>query len=166
VAARYDDTGWRSVFSGLDQAYPQRPAVYRGRIDVELPKPGAAITLFLPALGETETVYLNGRQLGGRFDRGAVLRGIPVAPAYLVSGGNSIAVVAQLLALAPRSYDRTSPGSIRVVTPAAGWQRSAFNGLAAVIIQAGGNPGDIILTARAPGLEPARLVLATRRAGP
>ncbi len=43
-----------------------------------------------------------------------------------------------------------------------GWRRKLFNGLAQVIVRSGGAPGDLILTATAPGLAPARIVFQIR----
>jgi beta-galactosidase len=44
-----------------------------------------------------------------------------------------------------------SPGSVRITTPGA-WKRSLFNGLAQVIVQSTGEPGEITLIASSPGL--------------
>ena len=38
-------------------------------------------------------------------------------------------------------------------------RRSAFNGLCCAIVQTGDTPGDIIVTATAPGLKPGRIAL-------
>jgi beta-galactosidase len=45
-------------------------------------------------------------------------------------------------------------------------QRSAFNGLCMVIVQALKQPGEIRLTAQSPGLEPATVTIETRKATP
>jgi beta-galactosidase len=41
---------------------------------------------------------------------------------------------------------------IRVAVPPGAWKRSAFNGLAQVIVQSTKQPGDITLTGSSPGL--------------
>jgi beta-galactosidase len=46
------------------------------------------------------------------------------------------------------------------------WQRSVFNGLAQIIVQAGKQPGPLVLTARSPGLEPATLNITAQEAVP
>jgi hypothetical protein len=46
----------------------------------------------------------------------------------------------------------------------ANWQRSAFNGLAQVIVQADKDAGEIKLTAQADGLQPAAIVIRTESA--
>jgi hypothetical protein len=48
----------------------------------------------------------------------------------------------------------------------ASWKRSLFNGWAQVIVQAGKNPGEILLKASADGLQPATLTLRAQAALP
>jgi beta-galactosidase len=48
----------------------------------------------------------------------------------------------------------------------ANWQRSVFNGLAQVIVQASKQPGEMKLTARAEGLKPAEITLTSRPCTP
>ena len=45
-----------------------------------------------------------------------------------------------------------SPGQIRVTIPPADWKRSLFSGLAQVIVQSTGQPGEITLTAKSSGV--------------
>jgi beta-galactosidase len=162
VSGTFDDSGWRSVFSGLDQPYPTGLAVFRGSVRVDTPVQGGKIVLFLPPLGESESVYLNGRLLADKLGRADAYRGIALDAALLASGDNTIAVVAQPLGRPPRAFDYTSPGEVQVVTPAGTWSRSAFNGLAAVIVQATGGLGEINLRAGAPGLPGASLKILAR----
>jgi beta-galactosidase len=162
LSAELDDSGWRSVFSGLDQKYPAAPAIFRGNLNVETAPPGAKIVLFLPPLGESEDVYLNGLLLARGISRADAYSGIPLDAARLSAGGNTIAFVALPLDHPPRSFDYTSPGEVQDVTPAGTWRRSAFNGLAAVIVQATGGTGEITLTASAPGLAGAKVTLLAR----
>ena len=159
VAVGVDASGWRSVFSSLDQQYPTVQSVYRGKLRLDAPLCGATITLYLPPLGETESVYLNGKMLTAGIAQESAYRGIAVDCAALAKGDNEIAVVAQPLVKPPRSFDYTSPGEVQFVAPAAGWSRSAFNGLAAVIVQQEGGTGDLTLTATAEGLPPATATL-------
>jgi beta-galactosidase len=42
------------------------------------------------------------------------------------------------------------------------WHRKLFNGLAQVIIRADGAPGDLVLTATAAGLAPAKIIMQIR----
>ena len=45
-----------------------------------------------------------------------------------------------------------APGQIRVTTSPGDWKRSLFSGLAQVIVQSTGQPGEITLTAKSPGV--------------
>jgi beta-galactosidase len=45
-----------------------------------------------------------------------------------------------------------NPGLVRITVPPGNWQRSLFSGLAQVIVQSTGEPGEITLTAKSPGL--------------
>jgi hypothetical protein len=62
----------------------------------------------------------------------------------------------------PRSFDYTSPGSLLVAGTAPTWERKAFNGLAAAIIQATGPKGTIVLTASGAGLTSCQQVIKVR----
>jgi beta-galactosidase len=46
------------------------------------------------------------------------------------------------------------------------WSRSAFNGLAQIIVQSTGNPGEIRLTAQAEGLKPTTAIIQTQACPP
>lgn len=49
--------------------------------------------------------------------------------------------------------NRQDAGAFQIITPASQWKRSLFNGLAQVMVQPTGMPGDMILTATAKGLK-------------
>jgi beta-galactosidase len=108
-------------------------------------------------------VYVNGRKVGESHnwsDQPSFSIG-----KFLHEGTNSIAVSVQ--------NHENSGGigkgvSLEIVEKpvAAAWQRSVFNGLAQIIMQAEKDPGAIILTARSPGLEPATLNITAGPATP
>jgi beta-galactosidase len=50
-------------------------------------------------------------------------------------------------------------GAIHVLTPPGDWKRSAFNGLAQVIVQSIQRPGEIALKASSPGMASTELKL-------
>jgi len=162
VTAAFDASGWRSVFSSLDQRYPKALALFRGTVHVEAPPQGAKIMLFLPPLGETEAVYLNGRLLADNLARVDAYKGIALEASQLPAGDNTVAVLARALGHPPRAFDYTSPGEVQFVTQAGTWSRSAFNGLAAVIVQATGSVGEVTLKAGAPGLPGASIKILAR----
>jgi beta-galactosidase len=71
----------------------------------------------------------------------------------LHTGKNVIAIIATPL-LKKYKWDNVNsrPGLFQVITPAPVWKRKLFSGLAQVIIQATGEPGEITVTATANGL--------------
>jgi beta-galactosidase len=116
------------------------------------------------SIGQTDdsgAVYLNGTLLGRTsgwdrefsFDARSALR----------AGVNELVVVVT---------NQRGPGGLgRGVTllglrPPLPVRRRLFNGLAQVIVQPTGDPGDITLAARADGLAPARVTIRTGAAGP
>jgi len=146
-----DGPAWHSVFSGLDQKYPAEKAAYRGTISVTGPLSGQ-VSLLLPPLGGSADVFLNGRKIAGEIDLGAGNPAIPIDPTTFLAGDNHIMVFAKPFLKPPRSFDYTSPGSLLAIRAAQPWERKAFNGLAAVFVQATGSKGTIVLTASGPGI--------------
>jgi beta-galactosidase len=151
IANEPDGPSWRSVFSGLDQKYPTDKAVYRGIISVTGPLSGS-VSLLLPPLGDGADVFINGKKIGGEIDLGPRSPGLALDATALSPGDNRLVVIAQPFPKPPRSFDYTSPGSLLVVGTAPNWERKAFNGLAAVVVQAAGSSGTVVLTASGPGL--------------
>jgi beta-galactosidase len=80
--------------------------------------------------------------------------------ALLKAGNNTIAIVATPL-VKIQSWDlvNMNPGLIQVIKPAAQWQRKLFSGLAQVIVQSTGEPGEILLKANSINLKPATIIL-------
>ena len=71
-------------------------------------------------------------------------------------------IAAKPLPKPPRSFDYTSQRSSVVATAPANWSRKAFNGFAAVVVQAGRPAGTIALTAIGPGLTCSHQTLVVR----
>jgi beta-galactosidase len=118
--------------------------------------PEARLRLFLPALGARATVWVNGREKARDLDTTVSGPAILLDPGEFVAGLNRVQLI-----VTPRDGDRnhlpalTRLGTLQVWTPAAPFQRRAFNGRAQVIVQTTRMPGEIRLTARAEGLQPA-----------
>ena len=78
------------------------------------------------------------------------------------------------------SFGITGPGKIigvgngdpashepdQFIAPSSTWRRSLFNGLAQVIVQTTGEPGEIKLTAKSDGLTPATATLQSQASTP
>jgi hypothetical protein len=151
VADEPDGPAWHSVFSGLDQKYPTDRAAFRGTLSLTGPLSGT-ISLLLPPLGEGADVFFNGKKVAGGINLGTKSPAIPIDATALLAGDNNVMVLAKPFEKPPRSFDYTSPGSLLAVGAVPNWERKAFNGLAAAIVQATDSKGTIVLTASGPGL--------------
>ena len=138
------------------------PVVY----DVTFDRPQFASSqralLILSALGKTQTVTLNGKQLYQDATPEKSALEIPIDKETLKTSGNQLHIVAQAYADwgMRESLAQVRPASVRVETPAAPYTRNVFNGYAQIIVQANPQPGTIKLTAKGEGLQSAKVVIA------
>ncbi|RYY02576.1 MAG: glycoside hydrolase family 2 protein [Gammaproteobacteria bacterium] len=111
--------------------------------------------LMLSALGKSQTAVLNGKTLykDAAVEKSAIE--IQVTEKSLLATGNKLHIVAQ-----PfddwgmrESVATVSPAAVRTLTPAAGYERRVFNGLAQVIVQSNSKQGTITLEASSEGLK-------------
>ena len=120
----------------------------------------------LRSLGEQQSVYVNGRPVARDVSRSR--EGVEVGlPEDCFRAGTNVVVVVATPTPGMGSGngpERGNPGLIRFTTPPGNWGRSLFNGLAQLIVQSTGTPGEIIVTARSPGLSSARLTLQAQPA--
>lgn len=124
-----------------------------------------ALELFLPALGAKMSVWLNQHELVRDVDTSKAGPAARLQPTQLVSGVNRVHILAEPFRdQRARLPELTRFGSLRVATPAPPAQRSLFNGLAQVIVQATQDPGPIHLIAKAEGLVPAESTVTARAA--
>ena len=164
--AQFDDMAWTKV----DVQAASGPLKLRGRAvfrarfsvtDFDLSLPG--IELWFGKIEGDASVYLNGQRLGGGGDpRAATVFDVK---SLLHPGENTVAV-----ALAVYGDNGGVNKGVRLRYVYNGlvqaWSRSAFNGLAQVIVQSSREAGAIQLTARAEGLKPATVVVQTNPAAP
>ncbi|WP_428329304.1 beta-galactosidase GalA [Mucilaginibacter sp.] len=151
TTAAYDDTNWDKAFKDeRDEAFGQKvkSIVYRGSFILPADKDSAAVTFFYKSLGKVQSVYVNGKELGHNLpadEKGNVFK---LETSLVHPGINSIAIIAVPFTK-KHSWDNinTDPGLVQLVYPPAAWKRKLFNGLAQVIIQSTGQPGEITLTA-------------------
>jgi len=155
VAAGFDDHTWEAIDLATEAgALPNRAhAVYRTTIDATPELLAAAgVELWLGKVSGDTKIYLNGELLGKGGDERAPT--VLDLSGRLHAGANSVAVT--VTAYSDRSgLARGSALHVVGATPAVTWSRSAFNGYAQVIVQAGREAGALRLTATADGLKPA-----------
>jgi beta-galactosidase len=167
VGVALDDSEWEAIDVGADLGklgYRER-AVYRVRFNVDAKDlESDAVELVFGKITGGIALYINGTKIPGAIDGRAA--SVFDAKALLHPGANVLAVTAA-------SYGADATGMSKGVTlrlqaapGAVHWSRSAFNGLAEVIVQSTKEPGTITLTARSEGLQPASFNLASRPAAP
>ncbi len=162
VAFDFDDSSWRMAFGVRGDGdgwrdntnQPSQITVYRCSFELPPNASNATFALALRSLGEKQSVYLNGQPVAENVSRENATREISLSAAALRPGKNLITIVATP---APRGRGNRggypgSPGLVRMTVPPAPWQRSLFSGLAQIIVQSTGQPGEITLTAKSPGV--------------
>ncbi|MFT3829308.1 MAG: beta-galactosidase GalA [Opitutaceae bacterium] len=125
---------------------------------------GASVELFLPAFGTKTTVWLNDTELVRDLDTATAGPALTLTAAQLANGANRVRMLVTPFAdwQRRRLPQLTRLGTLRVTTPAPQAQRSLFNGLAQVIVQAPATAGALHLTAEAEGLTAATSTIEAR----
>ena len=168
TAATYDDAGWQTAFrDDRSQAFGEKvkALVYRGSFTMPELKGDETIRFFYNSIGHDQSIYINGTEIAANLKQEQRGNEFAIDASLLHTGVNTIAIAATPL-LKRQSWDNinTNPGLFQIITPAAGWKRKLFNGLAQIIIQATGEPGDITLTATSNGLKTGVLQLKSVQA--
>jgi beta-galactosidase len=165
-AEKFDTSGWDKADVDRQEGplNPEETALYRTEFEATPAMLAAsAVTLNFGMIDDEGWVYVNGHKVGESHDW-ASEPSFPVGQ-YLHEGVNSIAVSVQNHEAAGGVNKGVSLVMQEKAVPPA-WQRSVFNGLAQVIVQADKQPGTLTLTARSPGLEPATLNITAGAAVP
>jgi beta-galactosidase len=152
VRENFDDSSWEkaNVQSGEGPLHPEEAAVFRTHFQATPDQmAGEIVELNFGMIDDEGWVYVNGHKVGESHDWSA-------QPSFeirkfLHDGENVIAV-------AVKNHDASGGVNKGVELETLGkpvevhWKRSAFNGLAQIIVQAGKEPGTLQLTAHAEGL--------------
>jgi beta-galactosidase len=167
VAPGFDDVAWETVRDPRWDEKPNPPAVSVFRGEFTLPEDVSKVQgqiLFRP-FGDMASIYLNGHPLAENLPRATARFEYPLNPAILVPGKNVLTVYATKFTgkdAQDWTWYRGGPVAVSLVTPAEGWKRSVFHGLAQVIVQSTGEPGTIALTAGSAGLMGASVTLTAK----
>ncbi len=161
LAADFDDSGWQEMFvqredgERRESSPPSGTVVYRGKFEAPHFADNATVTLEWRSLGVQESIYINGVPIAEKI-LGQNQVNVPMnvkitVPANILRPGTNVIAAA---VLQPRGGRRNqgSPGVIKATTPPGAWKRKLFSGLAQVIVQSTGQPGEITLTAKSAGL--------------
>lgn len=160
IAIDFDDKLWNDAF--IEERNEQfgkkvKSMIYRGEFFMPEYDSNATITFFSTYIGVQQSLFINGVLLA---DHLVKEKDIIVNKKMLHTGKNSIAIMATPL-LKKNQWDtvNTNPGLIQLFTPATGWKRKLFNGLAQVIVQTENIKGEVKLTATAEGLPPSTITI-------
>ncbi len=138
-----------------DAVNPGPTVAFEAVFDAPDAAPGSSMELLLNTLGATQTAWLNGVELYRDAAPEAARLTLALNADNLRAKGNVLRLEAVPL---DNRWTREShwakliPAMLRVQTPAPQWERSAFNGLAQILVQRLGE-GEICLEVNSEGLE-------------
>jgi len=157
TSAKYDDGQWQPAFKeDRTKAFGEKvkAIVYRGAFVLPEIKSNDTIRFFYKSIGKEQSIYINGRLIADNIAQSEKGNTFILDVGFLNPGTNTIAIAATpLLKKQPWDNVNSDPGVIQILEPATNYKRKLFSGLAQVIVQATGEPGEIILTATANGLQ-------------
>jgi beta-galactosidase len=161
TAEAYDDAQWQTAFKDDRTAAfgeKNKAVVYRGSFNLPQLNAADVVSFFYNSLGKEQSIFINGKQIAANILKSEKGNTYILDAALLHPGNNSIAITTTpLLKNQPWDVVNTNPGLFQIVTPAAAYKRKLFSGLAQVIVQSTGQPGEIIVTATANGLKQATI---------
>ncbi|RYY57966.1 MAG: glycoside hydrolase family 2 protein [Chitinophagaceae bacterium] len=157
-----DVSGWKEAFRNRD--YKNLPVAYihHGTFVLPTDLKGQKIILYFNSVGTSQSIYINGQPVSLELKHNQFAAEVALDSSRVRSGSNSIDIIAKPFTK-KNDWDvvNTNPGAIQLLRPAAQWKRKLFSGLAQVIVQSTGEPGEIVLTATAAGLKPASLKITS-----
>jgi len=166
TAVGVEDTQWRKVDTRVGEGplRPGRSAVFRANLNITAEDlQSREITLSAGMIDDEGWLYVNGQFAGEAHDWSSS-PSFPIRR-FLREGQNTLAFAIQNREGAGGPNKgvtvefQTKPAEVD-------WRRSAFNGLAQIIIQGAKEPGTLALTARAEGLSEAKLALPAEKCVP
>jgi beta-galactosidase len=168
TAPGFDDSSWEKARDPRwdENRIDPLASVYRGTFYLSAGFEGSSVKLVLRSVGDTQSIYVNGHALGYSLKADPVGYEYVLDRSVLQAGRNVVAMYVTRFSEANKKmqlfrWDGAGPAAVQVVTPAAPWKRSVFNGLAQVIVQSTRESGEIRLIAASPGLTPAQVNIAS-----
>ncbi len=171
VAAGFNDSTWKPALRSLRsddwRVYIDTLLVIRGSFELDDLTNDTEVNLFTKSIVENQSIYINGHLLASNIKRDALNQSFRLDRKILKPGKNEYAVTGQRIRKTHQwDEPNTDPGLVQTISPSPQWKRSAFNGLAQVILQSTKQPGEIILKATAEGLQQAEIKIQTQPAAP
>jgi beta-galactosidase len=163
-----DDNNWKEAFTTQSsnwREYTDSLIVVRGTFDLPGSKDAAEINLFTKSIVDDQSIYINGHLIAGNVKRDDPDQSYSLDPAILKTGRNTYAVTGQRFRKRHQwDEPNTDPGLLQLIYPSGQWKRKVFNGLAQIIIQAGFQPGEILINASSLGLKQGTVRVKTQHA--
>ena len=149
-----DQSGWKAAFMGRNYKKLAPAYILKGTFDLPADFKGGKLTLYFNSIGRQQSIFINGKAVGGMLKDDQTAFEIVLDERILKAGSNQIAIIATPLTK-KNDWDEvnTNPGKIQILREGGQWKRKLFSGLAQVIIQSSGQPGEITLTATAKGVK-------------
>ena len=160
LAESFSDADWDRVDVKVESG-PLRPntcAVFRTHVKVNSEDIAGDPVLQIGMIDDEGWVYVNGQLAGDSHD-------YQTSPSFnvakLLHAGDNVIAVAVHNVDGEGGVNKGASLSIqgKAASGNSNWKRSAFNGLAQIIVQAGKTPGEIRLTARSEGLAESTVVI-------
>lgn len=135
--------------------------VFEARFDRPALESGQTAQLLVAALGRSQSLSLNGALLYENLGPEEAAASFALADLPLQDAGNALRIEAKPFADwgAREAIAQNHPALLAISTPAEPYRRKAFNGLAQVIVQSSGEPGEIVLAVEGAGFEPGSVAL-------
>jgi beta-galactosidase len=167
TATDFDDSFWeRARDPRWDEQREDPPAsVFRGTFKLMNLAPDAVINLLLRAVGDSQTIYVNGHLLGRNLPNDPAGYTYKLDRSWLQPDHNVVVIFSTRFTNKGDQLFHWSghgPAAVQVVTPAPQWKRSVFNGLAQVMVQSTTKVGEIKLTATSAGLKSSDLRIVSQ----
>jgi beta-galactosidase len=169
VEPQFDDGAWETA---RDRRWDEKPnppaaAIYRTSFTVPAGAESDKLTLLTHSLGDDEAIYLNGHPLAEHRSGLPMRAEFALDKALLTHGKNVVVVYAKRFTTDQDKekdwrWDTGGPVTVARARPAGEWKRSVFHGLAQVIVQSTGGPGEIRLTAESAGITGATAVVTAK----
>lgn len=155
----FDDSKWPNAiinesWNGIIFNDTCKNMILQGKFNLPAFDDKTEITIYPKSLGEVQTIYINGVPVLQNMKRDDPNPEIRLDQTILYKGENVYTIVGKPF-VKRYQWDNlnTNPGIIKIEKPAEAWKRSAFNGLAQIIVQSSFQPGEINLKASSPGLK-------------
>jgi beta-galactosidase len=165
VRAEFDAVSWEAAFQtkGLEPGSQPELTVYKGSFTLIQEDIKGQVTWLFNSIATGQSVYLNGQLIAKSLSDSYNRLSLRFDPAMLKVGDNHLVILGYPL-VKQNIWDEmnTDPGEILIYHAAPQWQRKTFNGLAQVIIQSDGEPGDIVLKAKGEKLKASELRIEAR----